>query len=687
MGGKSLDESASIQEISEQILYYHRDQKWSHTSSSDPPTPRTKNTWTEEAVQFLGLCSALYTLPSSLGGDDFCQEKTKQIYFGKSTLVFVPLESSPNLLAVAQISRLYQQGSKSENGGGNPLAIRASIERCHALFCLLRGGGILSRLEASTQLMGDLYRLLRNTRKVKEQFLKSGSTLTVEDEEKFDNRLAELQDEVQSLRKRLPIQSIRRDLDFHYKEYLAHQGLAMTRNGGAGRCLVETIPEPIARHNGTHTLYGLWNQSSPFLIEFLDFSTRRLIEELAAGTDQKLSLLGISTFFDGHLVKAHWSNVSIFTRLDDGCNLPGLIVAPKEQVHILMSHMASYSVRMSQIPSARQESTAVYSQLGIKNIAMSFGESASSYSSPRSDTNSDVSHIFGQFVPPPPPFMLNAIEEPWSIDILNQRKAWALKVYLPVRFSSDQLTKEISYRVHAVVYEVERYSFLLFFDARHNVDLSQELLLVESRLNDIVSKCEDKAKDVGSNVHDDPQRSRWTEPGQDILVISRKQNQLYLFSDHKQPVRKDRRKPSSKSPPRRFLGFMTKSHSSSGEGERSRAQQIEWTTLGLDCRHFLASHLHLDTILAFDDMMNEIAKRKKKESTGRMDAEGDDSVRRDIVELCTCMPLGWIYACATETIELYAFFDSSIYVTVADVQSAATRIQERFIAKQQGAES
>ena len=99
---------------------------------------------------------------------------------------------------------------------------------------------------------------------------------------------------------------------------------------------------------------------------------------------------------------------------------------------------------------------------------------------------------------------------------------------------------------------------------------------------------------------------------------------------------------------------------------------MEWASLGLDCRHLLASHLHLDVILAFDDMMNEVSERRdSKQLTS-------DS---GVFELCTCMTLGWVYACAFELkdIELYAFFDNSIYVTVADVQIAVGEIKENYL--------
>ena len=42
------------------------------------------------------------------------------------------------------------------------------------------------------------------------------------------------------------------------------------------------------------------------------------------------------------------------------------------------------------------------------------------------------------------------------------------------------------------------------------------------------------------------------------------------------------------------------------------------------------------------------------------------------------MHYGWIYAFGKGDKEIYVFFDGSIYITVADVQPAESRIQETF---------
>lgn len=165
-----LDESASLEELGENILYYFDSATTANT---------TVNTCcTEEAVKFLGLATALHSLPLNLSnairsgegvsGSDSCGDRsndssignTLQVHLVHSTLVFIPLENKcegcNGLVAVAQIPRAGSGGpANSENNssgsvvtGGDPVAIRALIQRKHAGFCLLRGGTIHFRLSS-----------------------------------------------------------------------------------------------------------------------------------------------------------------------------------------------------------------------------------------------------------------------------------------------------------------------------------------------------------------------------------------------------------------------------------------------------------------------------------------------------------------------------------------------------------
>ena len=87
--------------------------------------------------------------------------------------------------------------------------------------------------------------------------------------------------------------------------------------------------------------------------------------------------------------------------------------------------------------------------------------------------------------------------------------------------------------------------------------------------------------------------------------------------------------------------------------------------------------------------MNELALRRRQQQQQSLHRSDDINVecattiagRSTVLELCTCMPFGWVYACSTghDEKEVYAFFDSSVYVTVADVQTASLKIHEQFL--------
>jgi hypothetical protein len=178
------------------------------------------------------------------------------------------------------------------------------------------------------------------------------------------------------------------------------------------------------------------------------------------------------------------------------------------------------------------------------------------------------------------------------------------------------------------------------------------------------------------------------EPGQDVVLVERSKERLVLLLDPNfQTPRSDKLKRAvfgnkNRREVRHFMGFgpRKKEDVSQPQPTSNRSRTVEWSALGLDCRHLLASRLPLDICLAFDDMINEVrnAKRTRELSLSKGESK-DDELSSSILELCTCMPYGWIYALATETKELYVFFNSAIYVTVADVQSAVLRLKERYM--------
>jgi hypothetical protein len=321
MNGESLGEGASLEELSEPILYYHHDRHIDNGVAGRTDSNATSEYLMEEAVQFLGLCTALYTFPSSLTlsktNEEVCSsnafenhDKTKAIYFEKSTLLFIPLESSIDIVAVVQIARPSICEFTSNTGSGDPLAIQSSIERSHRLFCLLNGGGVLYRLNGSTletsekcrpyQGMDKLFGLLKQLRQAKQQLLRCD-----DEEDKHEQLNAQamaLVDEIGSLRQGLTIQSIRRDLDAHYGVYLSDFSLVASRNGGAGRCLVEVPHVPIAQDSGAHILQVPPSLANPHSVMLL---TNAIHETLRAHAPENVDthrLDAVSLFHEGQLL-------------------------------------------------------------------------------------------------------------------------------------------------------------------------------------------------------------------------------------------------------------------------------------------------------------------------------------------------------------------------------------------------
>jgi hypothetical protein len=366
--GKSLGENASLAEISEEILFYHRgsqlgfevgeDEEWNLTPAS------SSGSCLEEAVSFLGLCKALYTLPNSLviphptGSHDYgsydnrvdCEhDRTNSVYLGNSILVFVPLESTLDIVAVVEVSRMYQNGIKSDTGSANPLAISASIKRTHRLFCILRGGGIIHRLDETRYLkkavndapqrtgMKKLFSLLREIRESKDSLSRHRcSSISDKSREDIIHHIAELEQKVEKFRQSLPIQSLRRDLESHYNEFLNFFLEVSIRNGGAGRCVVEMMPVPVANDSGSHIYHVPPSKIKRRSLESLEESLLRVVQShsscLLDPKDSNLSLLGIAIFESSRLLRSFSNSEKVDLSNDT--------------VSLLMAYMASYRAKM-----------------------------------------------------------------------------------------------------------------------------------------------------------------------------------------------------------------------------------------------------------------------------------------------------------------------------------------------------
>ena len=92
----TIDESSSLEELTEHIIYFY-DGKSSNWDGADACQYAT-----EDTVNFAGLCAALYTFPSAFSEEN--DDRSREIHFVNSTLVFYPVEKNEEILCVVQIT-------------------------------------------------------------------------------------------------------------------------------------------------------------------------------------------------------------------------------------------------------------------------------------------------------------------------------------------------------------------------------------------------------------------------------------------------------------------------------------------------------------------------------------------------------------------------------------------------------
>ena len=594
---------------------------------------------------------------------------------------------------------------------------------------MLRGGGILYRLTSKTLSSSDndddddddddnyqcpykgmdkLFQLSKDIRKLKESLVRKDPTSP--DVEEIQNNIQSLQEQIRALRKTLPIQSIRRDLDAHYKEYLSEFSLIVSRNGGAGRCLVDTMPTPIPQQDNDSHTYQLPPSFAPLrTVELLKQVIQQILlqpnHEDSEHEVNNLAMVGISTFHCGQL---------LFTQARHEIEE----TLSNQPVSLLMAYMASYRTKMSHVGALRHSipnfnattsstgmpSSSSDQKFGFGNLALSFGSILDE--PPTSTVDENTGNVAftrqqngfqqqrGRFLSSPPSFMMNATYQTYNIRYADRKQdIWAPMVHLlPLDLSTTD--KHNIKKTHMVLFDFLQFSFLLFLtlpladnpSTKELRDCRLFMMRLEEELTEAILLTLNVDKDDTSDGSNSTME--WTNgPGQDIILLERSQHKLVLFQDPAISPSSSRRDASKKKgddrkrPQRRFLGFGPKRKDKiPSQPSNYGSMSLEWSALGLDCRHLLASRLPLDVCLAFDDMINEIVRRRESRKSLPEEEQEKDVNLNNSIELCTCMPYGWIYAYATGEKEIYAFFDNSIYVTVNDVQSAALRIQETFTA-------
>jgi hypothetical protein len=141
--GKSLDEDASEAELLEEVLL--DSSSWS--SSEESLSGISSSSSPAERLVYLGLCKALYQLPSVFSPhgeeeeeqvEDF--QRTNSVELEHCTLLFLPIEGDPNLVAIVQI-----KNNNLSQRNVSLMAIQNAVECSHALFCLLEQWGVTRR--------------------------------------------------------------------------------------------------------------------------------------------------------------------------------------------------------------------------------------------------------------------------------------------------------------------------------------------------------------------------------------------------------------------------------------------------------------------------------------------------------------------------------------------------------------
>lgn len=661
--GKELSEMASNEEHGLPILYYYHNK------------PQEQ----DEAMRFALLCNALYNLPSTISSISATSEgefdPTQVVHMDGSTLVFVQLEvdtsggdNKPMILCVVQISR----------SGVNPLAIRESIQRSHKLFCLLRSGGIHVRLsqksykdESPTKVessqysrcpylgMDQLFDGLRTLRRLQEAINRS---FEVESDLELERR--ELMEQLLKFQESLPIVPLRKDLKVHYDAWIADLALASERSGGAGRCIVECIPAPIATGERSQWSPGI----PPPDVSF------HLGQTLKGLLSQQLSLLAVSTFFEKQLVFHH--------------DKDGSFMEDNTFATLLMGYCSFYNLKMNQQHETQQPFAASTPPRRISQRLVSFSESL-----PVPDTGSNTAHQGsreeGIFLGPPPLAMLSASDPLSMVRGPNNKQVWAPLVYFKAVRPDACPECEL---VYAIFYEWKSYSFLFFVDTqsmsprepattgnsgeqtKEDIDalLGEISATLTATLNLYVgdnvrawSSATQKSNEVSENG---PNLER---QGQDVIYIDRASSEVRLFPRIETESTEDKM-----TSPKRFLRAFRPSAATAPKSTTAADHvATAWAVEGLDCRHWLASQLSEDALRAFDDVINDAyCWRQKEREQVRFGSAVDGSY-----EILTTISQGWVYAFADGEHEIYILLDSNVFVTLADAHNSINQVRSALL--------
>jgi hypothetical protein len=604
-------------------------------------------------LQFAGVSHALYHLPQTIlpllnpsldseGDNDDAEnliqgcaaDRTKVVHFDAATAwVFVPLGSPPNpseqpesrtvdIVAIVQIktSEIRPHGTAA-----TPTAVMHSLRRAYALFSLLRHGSIHERLlnppPGKTVLqqnhadpeyypgIDEVYQWHRRNHR-RHPFLAYPSLLPT-----------------------LPYIALRRDLEFHFNDWIM--------NCNHCRNIIECIPPPISNvcesASWTSNKFAFPAEINPNIAQALESA----MNELFQMNDEPLSqLIGMSFFVQNQIV-AIGSSFSP-ARSCHVINTSKGIALPNETAILLHQYMEQIQYQM-----AKPLSDSVRPPEKKKGISLRLPSFARSFLKDDTMPLPPNRTQLPAFLPPPPLSILNVVEDTESSAFLYQNQTvWAPPVALKVADDSIIAARVCLFshdKVHALIYLARAtegepkhvYGALLTVIASAFFRVVGTLLAVDGH----VPREKDKIDDPNSELSV-PQRSWDTMDGFDLIAVDRSLNISKIYVDEVDPT---------------------------------VISAVPHSSHPLDDRYVLLYHLSMDTLLAFEDAIDEVQRYQKNNR-----ANQDPSKRLPCFERCTLLRNHWVYCHAYQEKELYLLFHTSRFVTMADVQRVALRLRNEF---------
>jgi len=618
--------------------------------------------------------------------------------------------------------------------GGNPHAIRCMFEKSHTLFQLTHGGGIHCRLlscdssdipegisgkTVSRQTYDSNVCLQANERanhsskdytgrerlyqhkpswSTKINLLYQGKRENLASQFPLNNASSHEHLKLDPsllvknhLRKKtnalhvLPIYQLRIDLSQYYDDFIHRMSSLHKINGGVGRCIVQSIPKPlntlerIDRHfpaqvtssmvtvlnNMLRTM--IFSTSIKLLINRQDYRFENRYFNSSIATENKC--FGASVFHSGRFLFSETNHPIINISCQEAC--------------MVYEFMTSYQNKLT----SSNRKSSFFSDSSVTNLK---------------DLN--ITDLKGSFLPPPPISRVSKYENITYITTNDLGKVWMLNISLPVEdIHSTRLN------TYALMYFQMNFSFVIYLrlsreeeqelfsyrkghannvhcdsyqGKRINMQMIKErsIFVVDSMscfVTDIFKYISSSLSKLDAYTQNLPISFKPThpdylgEPGTDIVYVDRSENLLVLLPRH------IHRKHDTKNVRRICMPLLFQTKRAKQEIEDNQKVYLPLELhIDSDCRHFLAAHLSLKILLAFDDRFIEISQRNRMSQDEKKLRV--DNPTLDMVQSCTFLPEGWTYCCVEKNKELYMLIDTDLYTTLAAVHDVTKQVKQRL---------